>query len=216
MKQRRVVLFGSLLATAVFCVAQAATTLPSGDDILARAAAEQGLTAYSVPVHFDVHMHRPIEFKSGADGVAYYKSPNQAAIAITKIPGPLGNFFKGSYTLDMVPQTWPSKYVVSSVTQEAAGDSFTYILQAVPKADPSVDHVTFEVTHDYRAISAQWFYKDGSSIRLRIENQHMQNYTLPQSETISVAMPKYSLDATATYGTYAINAPVDDSVFQTK
>ncbi|MBV8601459.1 MAG: hypothetical protein JO359_07845, partial [Candidatus Eremiobacteraeota bacterium] len=32
----------------------------SGDDMLARAAAGENLTSYSVPVHFAVHMRRPI------------------------------------------------------------------------------------------------------------------------------------------------------------
>ena len=110
----------------------------------------------------------------------------------------------------MVPQTWPSKYIVTSVSQ--AGD--TYSLQATPKNDPDVDHVVFGVTtSDYQPVSAHWYYKDGSSIDLRINNQQVQGYTVPQSEAISVAMPKYALDATATYGQYSINAPVDDSVF---
>ena len=183
---------------------------PSGDEILARAGTSSGLTSYSVPVHFDVHMHKPIGIKSGVDGNAYFKAPAKAAVAITHIPGPLGGFFKGSYTLDMVPQTWPSKYTVTSVSQNGAN----YSLQATPKNDPSVDHVVFGVTaSDYQPVSAHWYYKDGSSIDLKLTNQQVQGYTVPQTETISVAMPKYALDATATYGAYSINVLVDDSVF---
>lgn len=192
----------------------ASATALSGDEILARAATSKGLSSYSAPVHFDVHMHKPLGLKSGADGVAYFKAPSSAAIAITHIPGPLGGFFKGSYTLDMVPQTWPAKYTVTSVTQGAAAGTQAYLLQAQPKNDPSVDHVVFGVTTAaFAPVSAHWFYKDGSSIDLTIQNQQIQNYTLPQTETISVAMPKYSLDATATYGTYSVNTPVADSVF---
>jgi hypothetical protein len=189
--------------------ANAAAAAPSSDEILARAGASKGLTSYSAPVHFDVHMHKPIGIRSGADGIAYFKAPAKAAISITHIPGPLGGFFKGSYTIDMVPQTWPSKYSVTSVTRD--GD--TYSLQAQPKDDPSVDRVVFGVTNDYQPVSAHWYYKDGSSIVLAIENQQVQGYTVPQSETISVSMPKYALDATATYGQYSINTPVNDSVF---
>jgi hypothetical protein len=36
---------------------------------------------------------------------------------------------------------------------------------------------------------------------------------LPQAATISVNLPKYALDAAATYGAYQLNAPVPDSVF---
>jgi hypothetical protein len=114
----------------------------------------------------------------------------------------------------MVPQTWPSKYVVNSVASGQAGGVAAYVLTAVPKADPSVDHTTFTVTQaDYQPVSAVWSYKDGSSISFTIQNQHVKNYTLPQTETISVSMPKYALDANATYGTYSLDADVPDSVF---
>lgn len=211
MHTKRVLLAG--IVAAIFAYPAAAATL-SGDEILTRAAASKGLSSYSAPVHFDVRMHKPIGLKSGADGVAYFKAPDKAAIAITHIPGPLGGFFKGSYTLDMVPQTWPSKYTVTSVTQGDAGGVQAYLLQAQPNNDPSVDHVVFGVTKsDYQPVSAHWYYKDGSNIDLTIQNQQVQGFTLPQTETISVSMPKYSLDATATYGQYSIGAPISDSIF---
>jgi hypothetical protein len=211
MKLQRAGALSASLAAAVISAAQAA---PSGQDILTRAAAAAGLSSYSVPAHFDVKMHRPISMRSGVDGTAYFKAPAKAAIAITHVPGPLGSFFKGSYTLDMLPQTWPSKYVVTSVEQGQSGGTPAYLLRAVPKNDPTVDHVTFGVAiANNQAISAQWSYKDGSSVALTIRNAEIQGYALPQSETISVAMPKYNLDATATYGQYSINAPVSDSVF---
>lgn len=211
MKLQLAAAIGVLLAAESMAFARAA---PSGQDILARAAATAGLSSYSVPVHFDVKMHRPISMRSGVDGTAYFKAPAKGAIAITHVPGPLGAFFKGSYTLDMAPQTWPSKYVVTSVEQGESRGTSAYLLRAVPKNDPSVDHVIFGVSiASGRAISAQWFYKDGSSVALTIRNEQFQTYALPQSETISVAMPKYGLDATATYGRYSINVPVADSVF---
>ncbi len=211
MKLQRAGALGATLAAAAISAAQAA---PAGQDILARSAAAAGLSSYSVPAHFDVKMHRPISLRSGVDGMAYFKAPAKAAIAITHVPGPLGGFFKGSYTLDMLPQTWPSNYVVTSVDQGQSGGTPAYLLRAVPKADPAVDHVIFGIAiANGQAISAQWFYKDGSSVAITIRNAQVQGYALPQSETISVAMPKYSLDATATYGQYSINASVSDSVF---
>lgn len=214
MKSQRGAWFAILFTIATLCAARAATRAPDGNEVLVRAAAAQGLASYSVPVHFDVHMHHPIGIKTGVEGVAYYKAPARAAIAITKVRGPLGIFFKGTYTLDLIPQTWPAKYRVISVVR--SGTDGAYTLTAVPNNDPSVDHVVFGVTADYEPVSAQWFYKDGSSIRLTIVNQHVQDYTVPQSEAISVAMRKYGLDATASYGTYAMNVPVSDSVFRTK
>jgi hypothetical protein len=172
MKLQRAGAISALLAAAAVSAAQAA---PLGQDILTRAAAAAGLSSYSVPAHFDVTMHRPISLRSAVDGTAYFKAPARAAIAITHVPGPLGSFFRGSYTLDMLPQTWPSKYVVTSVEQGQSGGTPAYLLRAVPKDDPTVDHVIFGVAiTNGQAISAQWSYKDGSSAALTIRNAAKQ------------------------------------------
>jgi hypothetical protein len=206
-----------VLAALAFGVAQAANpapAAPSGDQILARAAAADGLNSYSVPVHFDVHMHRPIGITTGVEGIMYYKAPARAALVITKMPSIIGKFFKGSYSLDMIPQTWPSKYSVTSVSEAQVDGSGVYVLKALPKADPSVDHVVFRVTQtDFTPVSVAWHYRDGSSILVSMQNQHQSGYTFPQTESIAVTMPQFSLTAAATYGTYALNAPVPDSAF---
>jgi len=187
-----------------------------GDAILARAGSATGLTSYSVPVHFDVHMHRPLGISTGVEGIVYFKAPARAALVITKIPSILGKLFKGSYSLDLSPQTWPAKYTVTSVSQSQAEGTAVYVLRAVPKADPSVDHVTFTVTQaDYTPVSVAWSYRDGSSISVTMQCRRVSGNALPQTESIAVNMPQFGLDATAQYGSYALNGPVPDSVFET-
>lgn len=204
---------GPVLAALAFGFAEAAAPL-TGDQILSRAASATGLNSYSVPVHFDVHMHRPIGISTGVEGIVYYKAPAQAALVITKIPSILGKFFKGTYDLDLSPQTWPSKYTVTSVSQTQVDGASSYALNSVPKADPSVDHVVFGIMQaDYAPVSATWYYRDGSSIKLSIQNQHLSGYTLPQTQSINVNMPQFGLDAVAKYGDYALNTPVPDSTF---
>ena len=174
-----------------------------GNAILAQSAAAPGLSSYTVPVHFDVHMHRPIGVTSGVEGVITYKSPASATLDLTKVPGPLGHFFKKSYALDLVPQMWPVKYnVVSTSSVEAATDP-VYVLTAVPKNDPSLKQVVFKVTQQsHEPVAAAWSFTDGSSIVLTIANKSVNGYTLPATEDISVNEPGFALDATATYGTY--------------
>ena len=186
-----------------------------GDQILARAGSATGLTSYSVPVHFDVHMHRPLGMSTGVEGIVYFKAPGRAALVITKIPSIIGKFFKGSYSLDLSPQTWPAKYTVTSVSQTTVGGTAVYALRSNPKADPSVDHVLFTVTQaDYTPVSVVWSYRDGSSISVTMQCQRMSGNALPQTESITVNMPQYVLDAKAHYGSYALNAPVPESVFE--
>jgi len=186
----------------------------NGDQILARAGSSTGLSSYSVPVHFDVHMHRPLGIGTGVEGIVYFKAPSRAALVITKMPSIIGRFFKGSYSLDLSPQTWPAKYTVTSVSQAQVGGTAVYALRSVPKADPSVDHVVFTVTQaDDMPVSVVWFYRDGSSISVTMQCQRVSGNALPQTESIAVNMPQYGLDAKAQYGSYALNSSVPDSVF---
>ena len=138
----------------------------------------------------------------------------RAALVFTKMPSIIGKFFKGSYSLDMIPQTWPSKYTVTSVSEAQGDGASVYVLKSVPNADPSVDQIVFRVTQtDYTPVSVAWHYRDGSSIHVSMQNQHQSGYTLPQTESIAVTMPQFSLSATASYGSYVLNAPVPDSAF---
>jgi len=206
---------GLLAATIATAGAQTAMT---GDEILARAAATDNLLSYSVPVHFAVHMRRPIGVRAKVEGIVYYKAPVETALVLTKVPSMIGGIFKGSYKLDMTPQTWSAQYAVRSVSNEQASGVPVYVLQASPKTDaPDIDHIEITITQDgYDPTSIVWFYRDKSSIRLTMVNQHLSGAALPKTESITVEMPQYGLDAVATYGDYALNAPVSDDVFRTR
>jgi hypothetical protein len=186
----------------------------SGDQILQRAASSDNLASYSVPVTFQVHLRRPVGARARVEGMVYFKAPARAALVITKAPGLIGGFFKGAYTLDMIPQTWPSQYQVQSVSTGQAGAASAYILTATPRKNPDIDHVVFTVTQaDFVPVAAVWYYRTKSSIKLSITSGQVSTFTLPHADAITVEMPKYALDATGKYGEYALNAPVSDSVF---
>ena len=187
----------------------------TGNQMLAQAGSATGLSSYSVPVHFDVHMHRPIGMSTKVEGIVYFKAPAEGALVITQIPSAIGKLFKGSYKLDLSPQTWPAKYNVTSVSETQADGTAAYALRSVPKADPSVDHVVFTVTKDdYTPLSVVWSYRDGSSISVSMHCKRVSANALPQSASITVDMPQVGLDAKAQYGGYALDAPIPDSVFE--
>lgn len=190
------------------------SSAPNGDLILMRAASADNLRTYSVPVHFDVHMHRPIGVRTGVEAVVYYQAPGQAALALTKIPGILGGLFKSSYHLDMVPQTWPAKYVVNSVSEGRLGGARVYVLDAAPRAPDVIYRVVISVTEDDALpVAANWYYRDKSSIRLSLSNRRVSGYGLPSNETIAVEMPQFGLDAVGRYGDYTLNVSLPNSAF---
>jgi hypothetical protein len=186
-----------------------------GDQLLARATAAPQLQSYAVPVTFAVHLHKPIGLRSKAEGMAYFEAPAKSALTITKVSGILGGFFKGDYKLDMVPQAWPRTYHVFAVTPSVAGGMPVWLLSAQPRgASGGVAQVVFTLTRpELEPIAAQWQYQDKSSIQLTYVNGRVGPYTLPQRATVAVDMPRYKLDADATYGSYSLNAPVPDTVF---
>lgn len=203
----------AVLAAAALPTVLSAQNL-SGDQILARAGSSEGLHSFSAPVQFDVRMHKPIGVKTSAQGVVYFKAPAQAALSITKMPSILGRFFKSTYAIDLAPQVWPAKYTVQSVSEAQRGGADVYVLDAMPKSDPSVDHVVFEVAKTgFTPLSATWAYKDGSSVALHMTVSSSSGYALPQTESVAVSMPQYSLDATVNYGSYALNDSIPSSVF---
>jgi len=212
----------SAAAAALFFLTAVPTAAPArsaprldGDQLLARATAAPHLRSYAVPVSFAVHLHKPIGLRSQVEGTAYFESPTQAALAITKASGIVGGFFKGAYNLDMVPQAWPHKYHVVAVTPSVADGSPVWLLRAEPRAATGdLKQVVFTVTRPaLQPIAAQWQYQDASSIQLTYVNERVGSYMLPERATVAVDKPHYKLDADATYGSYSLNAPVPDTVF---
>jgi hypothetical protein len=188
---------------------------PDGDQLLARGTAAPELRSYAVPVTFAVHLHKPIGLRSKVEGMAYFQSPAQSALTITKASGIVGGFFKGDYKLDMVPQAWPRTYHVVTVTPGDAGGIPVWLLHAQPRgASGGLADVVFTLTRpELQPIAAQWQYQDASSIQLAFVNGPVGAYTLPERATIAVDKRHYKLDADATYGSYSLNAPVPETVF---
>lgn len=201
---------------AVSIIASAGASAVDGDRILSRAAGIGGDRSYVVPAQFDVRLHKPVPLRLRMGGSLYYKPPAQSALVITKRPPIIGGLFARSYALDLVPQTWPAKYDVRSVSAATFAGTPVYALYAVAKVAGSLDHVVFQVARSNGLpMSAQWFYRDRSTVAVSIASARVGDRLLPRAETISVAMPRYVLDATSTLGNYAFDVPIPDAIFTT-
>jgi hypothetical protein len=218
---RRAPSVASIAATLLLLPAGAGVSLSAqepggGDRILAQAVAAPGLTSYVVPVHFNVHLHKPIGIRTNADGEAYYRAPSQSALLIRHARGLLGGFFRGTYKLDLVPQAWPYSYHVTRVVHAVANGNAVVELHAQTRsATPNLSDVIFTLdTPALHPVAAAWQYSDGSSIHLTYVNGTVQQYELPQQATIAVNMRREDLDATAIYGRYDLNADIKDDVFR--
>jgi hypothetical protein len=200
----------------LFVVTAASANAVDGDRILSQAAKVGGMGSYAVPASFDVRLHKPIPLRLRMYGSLYYKPPAQSALVITKRPPIIGGLFAKSYALDLVPQTWPAKYDVRNVSAGTYDGVPVYALDAVPRIAGPLDHVVFQVARASAVpMSAQWFYRDRSVVSVSIANARVGDRLLPQAESISVVMPRYTLDATSTLGNYAFDVPIPDAIFTT-
>ena len=187
----------------------------AGDRLLARAVAAPGLTSYTVPLSFGVHVTKPIRVRTKLGGTAYFRAPGQAVLAITSGGGMAGRFFRGVYHLDVIPQAWPAVYHVVAVSRSVYEGVPVLVLHAQPRT-PSADlaQVLFTLsTPELRPLAAEWQFHNGSSIRCTFVMGHSGEYALPQSATIAVDVPRFRLEADATYANYNLNAPVPATMF---
>lgn len=187
-----------------------------GNVLLARAAQlNRWPGAYTVPLRFHVHLHRPVSIRFGANATTYFQAPDKQALTITSLPRMIGRLFSRNYAqLDTVPTAWPAKYRVTSVMRGEQNGVPAYHLDALPTYTGDISHVTFDLlATGLTPVGVTWFYHDGSSVRLRVTNERIGGYVLPQHEELAIAMPRYVLEATADVGPYAIGAPIPDGVF---
>jgi len=187
-----------------------------GNELLARSAKlNRWPSAYAVPLHFTVHLHRPLPIRFGANATMYFKAPDQQALVIRSLSRATSRLFSRNYAkLDTIPQAWPAKYHVTSVTRVDLDGAPAYRLDATPTYVGDITHVTFDLLEaGLTPVGAAWFYRDGSRVRLKVTNQRVGGYVLPLHEELAVAMPRFDLDADCDTGHYDVDAPIDDNVF---
>lgn len=213
---RAVALAVAIAALTLAAAPPATSAKLDGNELLARAVKlNRWPNAYSVPVHFTVHLHRPLPIRFGAAATMYYKAPDQQALVVTSLSRSVSRLFSNNYAkLDTIPQAWPGKYRVTSVARVDHDGAPAYRLDSIPNYRGEITHVTFDLLEaGLVPVGAAWYYRDGSTVRLAVTNQRLGAYVLPQHEELSVAMPKYVLDADCDTGRYDLDAPIPDDAF---
>jgi hypothetical protein len=193
-----------------------ATGAPTASEILERmTAAAAGLNALSVPIHFDVQIHKPLSIELPLDGTGYYQRPDKSALVMQSVPA-IAQAFKKTYGGMGTPQTWPQQYNLTLIPPDQTSDSNVYELKGTPKnAGSNLDHVLFDVDRATAAVvRARWYYHNGATIDMAIDNTLVsQRYHLPKTQTLDIVFPSYAGHAVAQFGDYSINQPIPASVW---
>lgn len=149
------------------------SALPTAQSILAHMVVNrQGLNSFTVPVHFDIKVHKVIGLGIKLDGVSYFERPDREALVMQTVPAlakPFQKIFAGLGT----PETWPSRYNISIVPLDAPNNATMYELNGVPKAGGNVDHVLLDISQTtFEPLKARWFYKNGATHRHGHSKRH--------------------------------------------
>ncbi len=210
------VLVFALLGTTANLSATVSQT-PTVDDILGRmVAARKDLNSYSVPVHFDVQIQKPIGVALPLDGVRYFERPDKEALIMQSVPVPaVAQAFQRTYAGLGTAETWPQRYDISVVALDQKASATMYELKGIPKNGGNVAYILIDVARDSAVpIRTRWFYRNGATIDMAIENTLVGLYLLPKTETLDIAFPSYTGHAVAHYGDYSINQPIPASIWE--
>jgi outer membrane lipoprotein-sorting protein len=199
-------------------LAQSTPQPMTAPQILARMAANTAaLTSYQVPVHIEAHVKKGgLSLPAKMDGERYFKAPDKTALKMHGVPA-IAKAFSNTYASLGTPLTWQSTFNIAYESAGTVGTHQVYTLRATYKKSSRVDHILMDVdTSTFDPVQVRWFYTNGATIAMQIEESQVGGrFRLPQRETVDAAFPEYRGNAVVTYGTYATNVPVDDSVFST-
>lgn len=195
-----------------------ASQTPTADDILARmVAARKGLDSYTVPVHYDVKMRKPLGVVLHINGVQYFQNPDKQALDMKSVPQ-AGKAFQQMTASLGTAETWLHTNAVTLVAPDQAWSVPVYELRGVPQGGSDVDHIVVDVAQDdLTPLRVRWFYRNGATIDMTIESAMVNGqYLLPKTETLDLSFPSFAGHAVGHYADYSINQPIPASVWGQK
>jgi hypothetical protein len=184
--------------------------LVSATEVMARVTrGDAAIESYVVPVRIDVRVHKWITLRFHLTGTQYYKRPDRLALDMHAVPSQYRQLFAQLGT----PLTWSSIYDLRLIASNAQPG--TYQLEGIPKRPGDVERLLVDVDGDAAApLHAQWFCRGGGTIDMHInEAMGPGGFALPQHAEADMRFGSYNVHATFTFGAYAVNEAIADTVF---
>ncbi len=175
----------------------------------------KNLRSYEVPVTLDGSVKVSfISVPVALNGTEYYRAPDRQALHLNQVPS-LAKGFENTMTSMGSPETWPNTYDIELHGTQPHGGHTAYVMVGTPRRPGNVKTVTMYVnTKTYAIENVAFAYNNGASLTVEFSHHGNSPYHLPTSAKIQAKFPQYSGNANLHYGTYKINQPIPDSVFQ--
>lgn len=182
--------------------------------ILARMQANTGgLHSYSVPVRIDAHVRHIISISVPLKGTRYFEAPDREALKLDAVPA-IARPFQNIYASLGTPATWPKTYDITEVPPSPNAGSNVYELRGVYKRPSNIAYILLDVdSTTFSPVLVRWYYKNGSTVVMHVQEALFGTYRLPAHETVDVHFPQYNGSATVDYGAYTLNPHIDEAVF---
>jgi hypothetical protein len=174
-----------------------------------------GLEAYEVPVTIEASVRKGfLSIPVALSGERYFVAPDKEALKLDDGVPAIAKAFSNVYASLGTPLTWPQTYDLQVVTPDHPTARPAYELRGTYKRASNVDHILLDVdVATYDPVEARWFYQNGATIAMTVQEESVGNFRLPKVENVDVNFPGYSGHATIQYGAYAVNVAVPTSVF---
>ncbi|HEU5478542.1 MAG TPA: hypothetical protein VFU90_01860 [Candidatus Tumulicola sp.] len=203
-------------ATVASPASDAGASAPTAAEVLSRAQSRMnGLKTYQVPLTMSGSVK--ISFVSvpfHMSGTEYYSAPNRHALHMDSVPS-LARGFENTMASMGGPKTWLATYDIAVRGIAPHGSHNAYVLFGTPRKPANVKNVTLWISAKTYAVESVAFnYNNGATLNVDLGHRGYSPYQLPTHATVSAKFPQYAGQAQVQYGTYQINAPVPDSVFQ--
>lgn len=174
---------------------------------------DAGLRSYVVSVSIDAHIRHIISVSVPLSGTRYFEAPDREALKLRTVPA-IAKPFQSVYASLGTPATWPKTYTIAEVAPSPGAGTNVYELRGVLKHSSNVAYVLLDVdAKTFAPVLARWYYKNGATIVMHVDEEFHGGYLLPKHETVDVSFPQYKGSATVDYSNYALNTRIDESVF---
>jgi hypothetical protein len=207
------VMTGPIIADQMPLAIAIAAILTVSQILAAMSANTAGLTSYEVPVHVTGHVKNgAFSLPFSMDGTRYFKAPDKDALVMRTVPA-IAKTFQNVYASLGTPATWPGTYEIVLVSTPVENGRGVYVLRGAYKKQSTVDHILLDVdAGSFDPITVRWFYRNGATIVMAIEESAVGTYRLPMTERLEIAFPSYRGSAVVSYGSYAINRDIPPTV----
>jgi len=203
-----------IVVLALAAAAPCGAATPAADVLLTRLeSADPGLLSYRANVEFKVGLHSFPFLRKTLHGEAYFKRPSRMEIHFDDLPA-FAQAFRNVYVGLGTPLDWEKKFTIGTAqTAGTTGTDGLYLVLTPRASDHRLRQVDVYLDRDHSLPNRiVWIYRDGT-IEMKQRFSDVEGHSVVSDQDAEIRLPGVHAYVIATIAQYAINVPVDDTIF---